>query len=160
VPYPGEGHPELGSFDSPRKTRLSITSPPLMTIFSCTLSGSAYFPRVKYVGTGTTIHKVSSKSFTAFPEGSANHHSHFSPFTSFPSLPSLNKSPTMTEASNGPCFPLMAVIFETRRGRADRGEPIARLRRTGGEVSTLGRGETEGELVSDLLVTLRGNRTS
>lgn len=93
MPYPGEGHPELGSFDSPRKTRLSITSPPLMTIFSCTLSGSAYFPRVKYVGTGTTIHKVSSKSFIAFPEGSANPPLTFQSLHFIPVTPLLEQVP-------------------------------------------------------------------
>lgn len=41
------------TFSSPRKTRLSITSPPLFMIRSLTCSGKGFLPMVKYVGRGT-----------------------------------------------------------------------------------------------------------
>jgi hypothetical protein len=39
--------------DSPRNTKLLLTSPPVWRILSCTLGGRGCFPSVKYVGTGT-----------------------------------------------------------------------------------------------------------
>ena len=53
--------------------------------------------------------------------------SHLTPSISLPSLPSLNRSPTITHASKGPCLAFIVVILEMRRVMADKGDPIARL---------------------------------
>lgn len=135
---------KIGDFGLPRKTRFSVTSPPVADIFSSILSGSVYLPSVKYVGTGTTMQTC---QYTRFWGRSGI--LHFSPLISIPSLPSLNKSPTITQASNGPCFPLIVVILETRRGSAERGEPIARLKETGGGMCTVRWGEAGSRGVSD-----------
>jgi hypothetical protein len=49
------------------------------------------------------------------------------PSNSDASPPSLNRSPTMTHASNGPCLAFIPVILDWRTESAESGEPKARL---------------------------------